>query len=88
MTLETIDPLGDDPAVRFPPIATRPIPAHASERMAARIRIPTGRDLRSFLVRWTIRNPPRQGRGCVQVIVSVAHSCSGPVAQVDRAAAF
>ena len=32
--------------------------------------------------------PPREGRGCVQVIVSVAHSCSGPVAQVDRAAAF
>jgi hypothetical protein len=31
MTLETIDSLGDDPAVRFPPIATRPIPAHASK---------------------------------------------------------
>jgi hypothetical protein len=28
------------------------------------------------------------GRGCVQVVVSIAHSRDGPVAQVDRAAAF
>jgi hypothetical protein len=85
MPLEMIDPWA---IILFPPTATRPIPVHANERVALVFSYPAGRDLRSILVRWIVGNASRYGRGCVQVIVTVAHSCSGPVAQVDRAAAF